>query len=113
MPTLLLRAGLVEPRAGEEGRPSGAIARTARRGGWRSRSRSSLRRLPRWSRRRRLSELLVEGSQHAGGLFPAGHAQIQPFFRLGEDGVGIVFAVVSALPAILLCHRRHHAATKG
>ena len=44
---------------------------------------------------------------HAGGVLAAGHAQIQPRFLAFEDRAGIFLAVVAALAAILLRHRRH------
>ncbi len=48
-------------------------------------------------------------SEHACGVFAAGHAEIEPLFRLGEQRVRIILAIIAALAAILLAHRRHHA----
>ena len=48
--------------------------------------------------------------QHAGGFLAARHAQIQPRLFLAEQRVRIVLAVVAALAAVLLAHRRHHPA---
>ena len=48
--------------------------------------------------------------EHAGGVLAARHAEIEPLFGLVENRVGVVLAVVAALAAILLRHRRHHAA---
>ena len=52
-------------------------------------------------------ELRVEALQHPERLLAAGLAEVQTRFALEEDGVGVVGAVVAALAAILLRHRRH------
>src|SRR4029077_8510444 len=46
-------------------------------------------------------------SEHARGFFAAGYAEIEPLFGFGEQRVRIVLAMVAALAAILLSHRRH------
>src|SRR5262249_36851198 len=47
--------------------------------------------------------------EHAGGFLAARNAQVEPFFFFQKDRVGIIFAVVAALAAILLAHGGHHA----
>ena len=87
MPGLLLRARLVEPRARDEGRARRIVARAAGLvGGFGG------------GRVRRLyhcvgagaADLGLERLQHAGGFLAAGHAEVEPLFRLAEDRVGIV-----------------------
>ena len=63
----------------------------------------------RWRRRRRLLQLLVQRLQHPRGFLAAGDAEIEARFGLAGDRVGIVVAIIAALAAILLRHRRHHA----
>ena len=46
--------------------------------------------------------------EHAGGFLAARHAQVQPLFLAGKDRTRVILAVVAALAAILLRHRRHH-----
>src|SRR5712691_6653191 len=83
VPGFLLRSGLVEAGAGEKDRFGRAIARAAGRGGRRSHSRGSRRSLfGAW--RRRVADLLVQASQHAGGFPAARHAEIQPLL-LSEE----------------------------
>jgi hypothetical protein len=59
--------------------------------------------------RRDLFQLLVQRLQHPGGFLAAGDAQIETRLRFAGDGVGVVVAIIAALAAILLRHRRHHA----
>ena len=61
-------------------------------------------------RRTRRADLLVQLLEHAGGVLASGHAQVQPLFLLLEDRQRIFLAARAALAAILLGHRRHHAA---
>ena len=53
-----------------------------------------------------------ERLEHAGGFLAARHAEVQPLFFLVEQRVGVLLAVVAALAAILLAHRRHHLAAQ-
>ena len=75
-----------------------------------SAGRRSVRRFRRGGRRGRGADLGVQRLQHAGGFLAARHAQVQPLFFLAEQRIRIVLAVVAALAAVLLAHRRHHAA---
>ncbi len=59
------------------------------------------------------ADLGMQRLQHAGGFLAARHAQVQPFLFLGEQRIRIVLAVVAALAAVLLAHRRHHTAWQG
>ena len=47
--------------------------------------------------------------QHARGFLTARNTEIETRLGLGGDRFRIVVAIVSALTAILLGHRRHHA----
>ena len=58
---------------------------------------------------RRLVQFLVQRFQHPGGFLAAGDAEIEPRLGLAGDRLGIVVAIIAALAAILLRHRRHHA----
>ena len=108
VPGFLFRSGLVEQAPRQERRRRRIVARTARlRGDRRRRCGGRGRRAG--CGRRRFFQLLVQRLQHPGGFLAAGHAQIQARFRLARDGLGIVVAVIAALAAILLRHRRHHA----
>jgi hypothetical protein len=51
----------------------------------------------------------VQRLQHPGGFLAAGDAQIEARFGPVRNSVRIVVAIVAALAAILLRHRRHHA----
>src|SRR6185437_4501138 len=104
VPGLLFRSWLVEPAASQKSREDGVVARApgCRRG--RLFRNSSYLRL----RRNRAADLLVELLEHAGGFFAARYAEVQPLFLAVEQGLRIVMAIVAALPAILLGHRRHH-----
>jgi hypothetical protein len=55
-------------------------------------------------------QLLIELLEHAGGFLASRHAKVQPRLRFGEQRVRIILAVIAALPAILLRHRRHEPA---
>ena len=55
-------------------------------------------------------QLLIELLEHAGGFLASRHAKVQPLLRFGEQRVRIILAVIAALTAILLCHRRHEPA---
>jgi hypothetical protein len=63
----------------------------------------------RGGRRRRLVDLLIERLQHPRGFLAAGNAEVEPRFAFAGDRFRIIVAVVAALAAILLRHRRHHA----
>jgi hypothetical protein len=58
----------------------------------------------------RLPKLFIKRLEHSRGFFAARNAQIEPRFGLVGNHLGIVMAVVAALAAILLRHRRHHLA---
>ncbi len=109
VPGFLLRPGLVQQTARQERRLYRIVARTARlrrdrgRCGGRSGCRSTRR------KRRRLFQLLVQRLEHPGGFLAAGDTEIETAFGLARNRVGIVVAVIAALAAILLRHRRHHA----
>ena len=103
MPGFLFRAFFVEATAREESGGDRIVARAAGRGNRRGHG-------LRLRRRRRSAELGIEILQHAGGVLAARHAQVQPLFLFGEQRIGVVLAVITALTAILLRHRRHHAA---
>src|SRR6185369_3191774 len=62
---------------------------------------------------RRLLHLLVKRLHHAGGFLATRHAQVQPLFLAGEDRAGIILAVIAALAAVLLRHRRHQLPAYG
>src|SRR5262249_53740747 len=62
----------------------------------------------RFAGRRGLVEFLIKSFEHADGLLAARDAEIEPLLLLQEDDVRIVLAVIAALAAILLSHRRHH-----
>ena len=61
---------------------------------------------------RRRADLRMQRLQHPGGFLAARHAEVQPLFLLLEQRVGVFLAVVAALAAILLAHRRHHLAAQ-
>ncbi len=110
MPSFLLRARLVQAPARQECRSDRIVARSAgQRGrrGCRLWGRGGRRR---GLRRRRALKLGIKLLEHAGGFLAARHAKIQPLLRLREQSRRIVMAVVAALAAILLRHRRHQAA---
>ena len=58
---------------------------------------------------RRFLQFLVQRLQHPGGFLAAGDAEIETRLGLAGDRLRIVVAIVAALAAILLRHRRHHA----
>ena len=60
-------------------------------------------------RGRRLVHFLMQRLQHPGGFLAAGNAEIEPRLAFARDRFRIVVAVIAALAAILLRHRRHHA----
>jgi hypothetical protein len=62
-----------------------------------------------FGRRRDRAEFGIERLERPRGVLAARHAKIQPLLALDEDRIGIVLAIVPALAAILLAHRRHHA----
>jgi hypothetical protein len=115
MPGFFFRAGLVEPAARQEGGVDGIVPGAAGRCGGRGFGRGLRRRRDgcrRWRRRssRAAVEFLIKLLEHAGGLLASRHAQIQPLLGFGKQRVRVVFAVVAALAAILLRHRRHQPA---
>jgi hypothetical protein len=64
-------------------------------------------------RRRHLTaEFLEQFFEHPVGFFAARYAEIEPLFGLQKQRVRIVFAIVTALAAILLRHCRHQLAAK-
>ena len=106
VPGLFLRARLVQAAARQERRRDRIVAGAAERRGERRLCQHRCRRpLPR--RRRAAIEFLIKLLEHAGGVFAARHAQVQPLLGFGKQRVGVVFAVVAALAAVLLRHRRH------
>ena len=109
MPSFLFGAGFVEQLARQDFGGNGIVARGARWRFrlWRQRRFGDGLGLRRCGSRRAL-ELLGEILDHAGGFLAARHAEIQPLFLAGNDRTGIILAVVAALAAILLRHRRHH-----
>jgi hypothetical protein len=106
VPGFFFGTRLVETAARDECRVNWIVARAA------GRSQRHGRRLPRRGlgacRRWRRCELLIELLEHAGGVLAARHAQVQPLFFFREQRVGVILAIVAALAAILLRHRRHH-----
>ena len=108
MPGFLFRALAVQQPARQEFGRRRIVARAA---GFRDHRRRRCgigrrRRRRRW----RLVDLLIERLQHPRGFLAAGDAEIEPRLALAGDRFGIVMAVVAALAAILLRHRRHELA---
>ena len=62
------------------------------------------------SARRRALKLGIKLLEHASGFLAARHAKIETLLRLREQSRRIVLAIVAALAAILLRHRRHQPA---
>ena len=107
MPGFLFRTLLVQQAARDEFCRDRIVARAAGlRHDHRHRRYGSRRR--RWGGRR-LVQLLIQRLQHPRGFLAAGDAEIEPRFALACDRVRIVVAIIAALAAILLRHRRHHA----
>src|SRR5262249_53851228 len=113
VPGLFCRTGFVEPRAGMKYRFGRIVARAAALSGYRGN-----RAIPhgrgrhgrwRFDRRSLVVELLIKRLERAGGLLAAGNAEIEPLLLLQKDCIGVIFAVVAALPAVLLPHGCHHA----
>src|SRR5262249_9222403 len=107
VPGFLLRTFLVEEAPRQECRLDGIVARApgfGNRRGHRYRWYGG----QRGFRRRWLVGLLLERSEHPRVFFPAGDAEIEPRLALVGDRVRIIIAIVAALTAILLGHRRHH-----
>ena len=105
----LLRAGPVQPAPRHEGRGNGSLTAVA----W---ARIVGLRKPRRFLRRLLvriehaaAHLLDQRLQHARRRLAARNAEIEARLGLLGDGAGVVLAIVAALAAILLAHRRHHA----
>jgi hypothetical protein len=106
VPGLLFRTRFVETPARQKSGDGRIVARAP--GGWRCRRRGRLQRRGGGRRNRRAIELGVELLEHAGRLFAARHAKVQPLLGFGDQRGRVVFAIVAALAAILLRHRRHH-----
>ena len=110
MEGLFLRAFRIEPATRQEARGDRRFARPAGHQALRGLGRRAGRgRGGQGGRRRRRADLRSQRFQHAQRLLAARHAQIEPLLRLAGQRIGIVGAVVAALPAILLRHGRHQA----
>ena len=106
MPSLLLGPFLIEAAAREEHRLAPDCRASGRaRGNLGSASPMAAADL----RRRALVQLLRKRLQHARGVLAARRAEIEPRLLARGDRIRIVVAIVTALAAILLRHRRHHA----
>ncbi len=102
MPGLLLGTGLIEPRARDEGSERWVVARAAALiGGFGGGL------VRRFYHRGSSTDLSLERLKHPGGFLTAGYAEVGSLFRLTENRLGVVLAVVAALAAILLAHGGH------
>ena len=113
VPGLLGGAGLVEPGARQEGGGRRIVARAAGRHGCGAATAGAASATTAAAGtlggRGRRAQLRVKRLEHAGGLLAARHAQVQPLLGLARYGLGIVLAIVAALPAVLLRHGGHQA----
>ncbi len=105
VPGFLFRSGLVQKAARHECRRDRIVARTAWLGC--DRRRRHGRRCRKGGRR--FLQFLVQRLEHPRGFLAAGDAEIETRLGFAGNRLRIVVAIITALAAILLRHRRHHA----
>ncbi len=109
VPSVFLRPLFVEASAREKHRLNRIVARASGRGRRRRRTRRGRRQN---GLCRRFVQLLGKRFEHAGSFLAARRAEIEARLLARRQGVCVVIAIIAALTAILLGHRRHHASTQ-